>query len=63
MYKIKKKAPTSKPPILYNIIEDYTEFDAPGDVTVCAMTQPEDEAAHATSIGGTSTAGRALTGV
>ena len=47
MYKIKKKAPTSKPPILYNIIEDYTEFDAPGDVTVCAMTQPEDEAAHA----------------
>jgi hypothetical protein len=47
MFKIKKKATTAKPPALYNIIEDYTEFDAPGNVTVCAMTLPEDEAAHA----------------
>ena len=47
MFKIKKKAQVPKPPVLYNIIEDYTEFDAPGNVTVCAMTLPEDEAAHA----------------
>jgi hypothetical protein len=47
MFKIKKKASAAKPPALYNIIEDYTEFDAPGNVTVCAMTLPEDEAAHA----------------
>jgi hypothetical protein len=49
MFKIKKKAPpqSKKQPILYNIIEDYTEFDAPGNVTVCAMTEPEDLAAHA----------------
>lgn len=48
MFKIKKRAsPQAKPPALYNIIEDYTEFDAPGNVTVCAMTEPEDLAAHA----------------
>jgi hypothetical protein len=47
MFKIKKKTAASKSPALYNIIEDYTEFDAPGNVTVCAMTLPEDEAAHA----------------
>jgi hypothetical protein len=47
MFKIKRKAQAPKPLILYNIIEDYTEFDAPGNVTVCAMTLPEDEAAHA----------------
>ncbi|HXF92177.1 MAG TPA: hypothetical protein VNK46_05430 [Nitrospiraceae bacterium] len=49
MFKIKKKAPSQskKQPILYNIIEDYTEFDAPGNVTLCAMTEPEDLAAHA----------------
>jgi hypothetical protein len=48
MYKIKKRpAASPKPPTLYNIIEDYTEFDAPGNVTVCAMTEPEDLAAHA----------------
>ncbi|HVG02078.1 MAG TPA: hypothetical protein VM842_04265, partial [Nitrospira sp.] len=28
-------------------IEDYSEFDAPGNVTVCAMTLPEDLSAHA----------------
>lgn len=48
MYKIKKRAVgPAKPPALYNIIEDYTEFDAPGNVTVCAMTEPEDLPAHA----------------
>lgn len=47
MFKIKKKAVQSKPPALYNIIEDYTEFDAPGNVTVCAMTEEEDLATHA----------------
>lgn len=47
MFKIKKKIDKPKPPALYNIIEDYSEFDAPGNVTVCAMTLPEDEAAHA----------------
>ena len=47
MFKIKKKSGKSKPAVLYNIIEDYSEFDAPGNVTVCAMTEPEDEAAHA----------------
>ena len=47
MFKIKKKIEKPKPPILYNVIEDYSEFDAPGNVTVCAMTIPEDVAAHA----------------
>lgn len=48
MYKIKKRAaPAGKTPVLYNIIEDYTEFDAPGNVTVCAMTEKEDLAGHA----------------
>ena len=47
MYKIKKKAAKSKPPILYNIVEDYSEFDAPGNVTACAMTLKEDLPAHA----------------
>jgi hypothetical protein len=47
MFKIKKKAIQPKTPALYNIIEDYTEFDAPGNVTVCAMTEEEDLPAHA----------------
>lgn len=48
MFKIKKRAAASgKAPILYNIIEDYTEFDAPGNVTLCAMTEPEDLPGHA----------------
>ncbi|MFQ5932575.1 MAG: hypothetical protein ACE5MM_09215 [Nitrospiraceae bacterium] len=48
MYKIKKRAPNKETsPVLYNIIEDYTEFDAPGNVTVCAMTEEEDVEAHA----------------
>lgn len=48
MYKIKKRPPKAeKAPVLYNIIEDYTESDPPGNVTVCAMTEPEDLPAHA----------------
>lgn len=47
MFKIKKKTSQPKLPVLYNIIEDYTEFDAPGNVTVCAMTESEDVAGHA----------------
>ena len=47
MFKIKKRAEKPKSTVLYNIIEDYSEFDAPGNVTACAMTLPEDLAAHA----------------
>ena len=47
MFKIKKKSGKPKSPILYNVIEDYSEFDAPGNVTACAMTQKEDLPAHA----------------
>lgn len=47
MFKIKKKAEKPKPTVLYNIIEDYSEFDAPGNVTACAMTHPEDVPGHA----------------
>jgi len=47
MFKIKKKAGKQKPTVLYNIVEDYSEFDAPGNVTVCAMTLQEDLVGHA----------------
>jgi hypothetical protein len=47
MFKIKKKSGKPKPTILYNIIEDYSEFDAPGNVTACAMTHREDLPTHA----------------
>ncbi len=47
MFKIKKKIAQPKSSVLYNIIEDYSEFDAPGNVTACAMTLPEDLSAHA----------------
>ncbi|HEX6532931.1 MAG TPA: hypothetical protein VF019_09910 [Nitrospira sp.] len=47
MFKIKKRTDKPKPTVLYNVIEDYSEFDAPGNVTACAMTLPEDLAAHA----------------
>lgn len=46
MFKIKKKIEKPKAPVLYNIIEDYSEFDAPGNVTVCAMTEKEDLPGH-----------------
>ena len=47
MYKIKRKIENPKSTVLYNIIEDYSEFDSPGNVTACAMTFQEDLAAHA----------------
>ena len=47
MFKIRKKSGKPKPTILYNVIEDYSEFDAPGNVTACAMTHQEDLPAHA----------------
>lgn len=47
MFKIKKKAEKPKRTVLYNIVEDYSEFDAPGNVTVCAMTEAEDVPVHA----------------
>jgi hypothetical protein len=47
MFKIKKNVTVPRLPILYNVIEDYTEFDEPGNVTVCAMTEKEDLAGHA----------------
>jgi len=52
MYKIKKPTPKApKTPVLYNIVEDYSEFDPPGNVTVCAMTEREDGAEHARILG------------
>jgi hypothetical protein len=47
MFKIKNKSDKPKPTILYNVIEDYFEFNAPGNVTACAMTHQEDLSAHA----------------
>ena len=47
MFKIKKKTDKPKRTVLYNIVEDYSEFDAPGNVTVCAMTEPENLPTHA----------------
>ena len=48
MHRIKKRAPAaSKSPALYNIIEDYSEFDPPGNVWACAMTEAEDIETHA----------------
>lgn len=47
MFKIKKKSDKPKRTVLYNIVEDYSEFDAPGNVTVCAMTETEDLSGHA----------------
>ncbi|NGZ60716.1 MAG: hypothetical protein CV081_09480 [Nitrospira sp. LK265] len=47
MFKIKKRADKPKRVVLYNIVEDYSEFDAPGNVTVCATTEPEDLSSHA----------------
>jgi hypothetical protein len=47
MFKIKKKTDKPKATVLYNIVEDYSEFDAPGNVTACAMTETEAVSAHA----------------
>lgn len=48
MYKVKKRPlKKEKPPVLYNILENYTDHDPPGNVMVCGMTEPEDLAMHA----------------
>ena len=47
MFKIKRKVEKPKRTVLYNIVEDYSDFDAPGNVTVCAMTEQEDLPIHA----------------
>jgi len=48
MYKVKKRPlKKEKPPVLYNILENYTDHDPPGNVMVCGMTQPENLEMHA----------------
>ena len=48
MFKVKKRPlKKEKPPVLYNILENYTDYDPPGNVMVCAMTEPEDLEMHA----------------
>jgi len=52
MFKIRKRS--SKPekePELYNILENYTDFDPPGNVMVCAMTREENLDHHAKILG------------
>ena len=52
MFKIKKRPlkPT-KEPELYNLLENYTDFDPPGNVMVCAMTGEEQIEHHARVLG------------
>lgn len=52
MFKIKKRPlkPT-KEPELYNLLENYTDFDPPGNVMVCAMTGEEQIEHHAKILG------------
>ena len=48
MYKVKKRPlKKEKSPVLYNILENYTDHDPPGNVMVCGMTEPEDLPMHA----------------
>jgi len=48
MYKVKKRPlKKEKSPVLYNILENYTDHDPPGNVMVCGMTEPENLAIHA----------------
>jgi len=48
MYKVKKRpVKKEKPPVLYNILENYTDHDPPGNVMVCAMTGEENLLMHA----------------
>jgi hypothetical protein len=48
MYKVKKRPlKKEKPPVLYNILENYTDHDPPGNVMVCGMTEPENLEMHA----------------
>jgi len=48
MYKVKKRSfKPNKHPVLYNILENYTDYDPPGNVMVCATTEPENLPQHA----------------
>ncbi|MCA9472517.1 MAG: hypothetical protein MRJ96_16845 [Nitrospirales bacterium] len=48
MFKVKKRPlKKEKLPVLYNILENYTDHDPPGNVMVCAMTEAEDLGSHA----------------
>lgn len=48
MFKVKKRnSKKEKPPVLYNILENYTDHDPPGNVMVCAMTETENVPLHA----------------
>jgi hypothetical protein len=48
MYKVKKRpVKKEKPPVLYNILENYTDHDPPGNVMVCAMTGTDNLAMRA----------------
>jgi hypothetical protein len=48
MYKVKKRPiKKEKPPALYNILENYTDHDPPGNVMVCGMTESENLPMHA----------------
>ena len=47
MYKVKKRpVKKEKPPVLYNILENYTDHDPPGNVMVCGMTGEENLPMH-----------------
>ena len=52
MFKIKKRPLKPEKELeLYNILENYTDFDPPGNVMVCAMTCEEDIGHHAKILG------------
>ncbi len=52
MFKIKKRPlKPAKEPQLYNVLENYTDFDPPGNVMVCAMTGEENVEHHAKVLG------------
>ncbi len=53
MFRIRKRPlKPEKEPELYNVLENYTDFDPPGNVMVCAMTCAEDIEHHAKILGG-----------
>ena len=52
MFKIKKRPlKPAKEPQLYNVLENYTDFDPPGNVMVCAMAGEENIEHHAQVLG------------
>ncbi len=51
MFKIKKRPMKTALPSLYNVLENYTDFDPPGNVMVCAMAGEEQLERHADILG------------